>query len=472
MYSWQEKLTALSYYDVTKSLTITIDTLGYPSMQALRNWIADRKEIEKAVSTPSKAIPPRKIKRYGHLTEEAKLQVVKRFYEGKEKVSHVAREIGCCRQTMYAWRDEFLNKRMIGVHMQVPQANTHLAQAEKPTTDQQPQSTEALTVEQMKERLASLELKVDVLTEALNIIKKDPGIAMAMSNAEKSQLVDALKNKYPLSLLLKEVSLSSSTYYHQRKLRTKPDKYAPVRPILHDLFNHTGRRAYGYRRLNVVLREKHHLRLSEKVVRRLMHQEGLVIKTKRKRKYSSYQGEISPEVPNLVNRDFHAPEPNIKWLTDISEFSIAAGKVYLSVIVDCFDGTPVAWKFSQHPDALLANSTLLEAGKKLQPGQHPILHSDRGSHYRWSEWISLTQKYEITRSMSKKGCSPDNAACEGFFGRMKQECFYDYDFRGVSLNELTRYLDDYIYWYTTERIKSTLGYQSPADYRKNLGYSI
>lgn len=94
--------------------------------------------------------------------------------------------------------------------MQVPKTNAYLARDTKLATDQQSQSTEAMTVEQMKERLARLELKVDVLTEALNIIKKDPGIAMAMNNAEKSQLVDALKNKYPLSLLLKEVSLSSS----------------------------------------------------------------------------------------------------------------------------------------------------------------------------------------------------------------------------------------------------------------------
>lgn len=69
-----------------------------------------------------------------------------------------------------------------------------------------------------------------------------------------------------------------------------------------------------------------------------MQEEGLVVKSKKHRKYSSYQGEISPAVPNVLNRDFHADEPNRKWLTDITEFAIPAGKVYLSPILDCFDG--------------------------------------------------------------------------------------------------------------------------------------
>lgn len=78
--------------------------------------------------------------------------------------------------------------------------------------------------------------------------------------------------------------------------------------------------------------------LSEKVVPRLMQEECLEVKTKRRRKYSSYQGEISPSVPNVLERDFYADMPNEKWLTDITEFALPAGKVYLSSIVDCFDG--------------------------------------------------------------------------------------------------------------------------------------
>ena len=78
--------------------------------------------------------------------------------------------------------------------------------------------------------------------------------------------------------------------------------------------------------------------VSEKVVRRIMKQESLIVKQRHRQKYNSYKGEITPAVENVINRDFHADKPNQKWLTDITEFSIKAGRVYLSPIIDCLDG--------------------------------------------------------------------------------------------------------------------------------------
>ncbi len=69
---------------------------------------------------------------------------------------------------------------------------------------------------------------------------------------------------------------------------------------------------------------------------------------------------------------------------------------------------------------------LRKAVRTLKDHEQPIIHSDRGCHYQWSEWVRLTKVHKLTRSMSKKGCSPDNFACEGFFGRMKNEMFYDH----------------------------------------------
>ena len=114
-----------------------------------------------------------------------------------------------------------------------------------------------------------------------------------------------------------------------------------------------------------------------------MKEEQLVVKIKRTGKCNSYQGEISPAVDNLINRNFSASKPNEKWLTDITEFAIPAGKVYLSPIVDCFDGLLVNWNISTSPDALLVNSMLDDAAKLLSVGEKPIIHSDRGVHYRW-----------------------------------------------------------------------------------------
>ena len=149
--------------------------------------------------------------------------------------------------------------------------------------------------------------------------------------------------------------------------------------------------------------------------------------------YSSYKGEITPAVPNVIARDFHTEQPNMKWLTDITEFHIPAGKIYLSPIIDCFDGLPVSWTIGTSPDAELVNTMLDNAIGTLKDGEHPIIHSDRGEYYRWPGWIERMENAKLTRSMSKKGCSPDNSACEGFFGRLKNEMFYGRSWKEVSI---------------------------------------
>ena len=176
--------------------------------------------------------------------------------------------------------------------------------------------------------------------------------------------------------------------------------------------------------------------------------------------------DISSDEINQLNTQIQANE---KWLTDITEFAIPAGKVYLSPIVDCFDGLLVNWNISTSPDALLVNSMLDDAAKLLSVGEKPIIHSDRGVHYRWPGWIDRMEKNGFIRSMSKKGCSPDNSACEGVFGRIKNEMFYNADWSGVNISEFIGILNDYLYWYNEKRIKKSLGYLSPIEYRHRLG---
>ena len=127
----------------------------------------------------------------------------------------------------------------------------------------------------------------------------------------------------------------------------------------------------------------------------------------------------------------------------------------------------VAWSLGTSPNAKLANSSLKKAMITLNE-ESPIIHSDRGCHYRWPDWIHLTIKNNLIRSMSKKGCSPDNAACEGFFGRLKNECFYYKSFADMSTDEFIAYVDNYIQWYNTKRSKQSLGYLSPAEFRQQL----
>lgn len=123
-----------------------------------------------------------------------------------------------------------------------------------------------------------------------------------------------------------------------------------------------------------------------------MREETLIVPNIQRKKYNSYKGEVSPEVENIIERNFHTDKPNTKWLTDITEFRIPAGKIYLSPIIDCFDGLPVSWTIGTAPDANLVNTMLDEAISILDVGEKPVLHSDRGCHYRWPGWIDRTEK--------------------------------------------------------------------------------
>jgi putative transposase len=313
-----------------------------------------------------------------------------------------------------------------------------------------------------------LQLENDILKETINVLKKDPGVdGRALKNREKAVIVDALRNNYSLPLLLNKMKLAKSCYYYQKNSFAKEDKYAELRKSVKALFK-TNKGRYGYRRIHGALANKGNI-ISEKIVRRIMKQEELIVKTRRSTRYNSYKGEISPAVENVLQRDFHADKPNEKWVTDLTEFAIPAGKIYLSPIVDCFDGMLPSWTISVHPDSILVNTMLDKAITKLNNNEHPVVHSDRGFHYRWPGWIDRMNTAKLIRSMSKKGCSPDNSACEGFFGRLKNEMFYNQNWSGVSIEEFIRILNDYLVWYNEERIKQSLGYMSPKEYRQSLG---
>jgi putative transposase len=172
----------------------------------------------------------------------------------------------------------------------------------------------------------------------------------------------------------------------------------------------------------------------------------------------------------FVERDFSASAPNEKWLTDITEFQIPAGKVYLSPMIDCFDGMVVSWTIGTRPDAELVN-TMLDAAIETvaASNERPIVHSDRGAHYRWPGWLSRIAGARLARSMSRKACSPDNAACEGFFGRLKTELFYARSWLSTTIEDFIAALHSYILWYNEDRIKISLGARSPIEYRRDLG---
>ena len=327
---------------------------------------------------------------------------------------------------------------------------------------------EKMSKEELAKYIHELELKSYVLEGTVKILKAE-GIE-ELSNDEKAALIDARPKNITVTELLVALDISSSSYYYCKSKPAKKDRYADARLAIKEEFELVkGRRGYRYIRQRLREREDP-VFISGKKVRSLMAEEGCVVAyAKNRKRYSSYKGEIGDAPDNLVDRDFHADAPNKLWITDITQFSIPAGKVYLSPVIDCFDGMPVSWTIRTSPDAEMANTMLENACNGLTDDEFPIIHSDRGCHYRWPGWLEICRVNGLVRSMSAKGCSPDNSAMEGFFGRLKNEFFYYNDWAGISVNEFIIMLDEYMRYYKNERIKESLGWMSPMQYRKSLG---
>jgi transposase InsO family protein len=267
--------------------------------------------------------------------------------------------------------------------------------------------------------------------------------------------------------LLTAIELPRSSYYYHREALQRPDKYAEAKQAIAMIFE-SNYRCYGYRRIGECLR-RGGTPLSEKVVRRLMAEQGLVVGSTRRRRFSTYRGELSPAPENILRRDFRSSAPNEKWLTDITEFPVPDGKVYLSPMIDCFDELVVSWSISAIPNAELVNAMLDEVITTLDLNERPVVHSDRGCHYRWPGWLERLEAANLTRSMSRKGCTADNAACEAFFGRLKVEFFYSRQWTNVTIERFIAELDAYICWYNEVRIKMSLGGRTPVEYRRDIG---
>lgn len=451
-YSQAQKECAVGHYlEHGRCLAATIKALGYPSRSLLSAWL---QELHPPEGT-------RVVGRSDELAPEAKQAAVIAFCTRLASAQAVADEVGVSRGSLYKWKNQLLG---------------HDASAAMKRKQDAPASSDQAALEHQLETLRQdirrLQLEKDLLKKANELLKKELGIdRQHLTNREKTLLVDVLRPTYTVTELLCELNLPRSSYFYHRARLEVGDKYADVRKAMTDIFERNYS-CYGSRRIHASLAERS-MTVSEKVVRRLMKEERLVAATSKRRRYGSYMGEISPAPDNLLNRDFNASAPNEKWLTDITEFQIPAGKVYLSPMIDCFDGMVVSWSIGTRPNAELVNTMLDAAIDKIAAsGSRPVVHSDRGGHYRWPGWLSRIAEAKLIRSMSRKGCSPDNAACEGFFGRLKIEMFFSRDWLHTTIGEFIAYLDAYIRWYNNARIKVSLGARSPIGHRRSLGIAV
>jgi len=272
--------------------------------------------------------------------------------------------------------------------------------------------------------------------------------------------VQELRQQYPLDGLLKVAGLPRSTFYYRQKALLAGDKHKSLKDRITSIFTrHKGR--YGYRRVTAAIRQLGD-RVNHKTVQRQMGRLGLKSLV-RPKKYRSYKGEVGEAASNVLKRQFHASQPNEKWVTDVTEFNVAGEKLYLSPVLDLYNGEIVAFETARRPVFDLVSRMLKKALAKLDSHDRPMLHSDQGWQYRMPAYQRALREREMVQSMSRKGNCLDNAAMESFFAVLKSEYFYPNKFRSV--DELQVGITNYIHYYNHDRIKLKLKGLSPVQYR-------
>ena len=254
--------------------------------------------------------------------------------------------------------------------------------------------------------------------------------------------------------------MARSTFYYHTKRLGKPDGYEAVRKRIRAIYDkHHGR--YGYRRITAQLRNEG-LEINHKTVQRLMRQMSLKAKRK-KQHYRSYKGELGKIAPNVLDRDFKATAPNQKWTTDVTQVKIKDRRIYLSPILDMFNGEVVSYALSNSPDLKMVMTMLDRAFKKRNIQGNLIFHSDQGWQYQMKPYQKRLKDKGIIQSMSRKGNCLDNSVMENFFGLLKSEMYYHHEFN--STDELMVAIKEYIDYYNNKRIKEKLKGLSPVQYR-------
>ncbi|WP_152162521.1 IS3 family transposase [Streptococcus pneumoniae] len=280
----------------------------------------------------------------------------------------------------------------------------------------------------------------------------------------KTKIVQELVTDFSLDILLKIIKLARPTYYYHLKQLDQSDKDCDIKAEIQSIYTeHKGN--YGYRRMTLELRNRGFV-VNHKKVQRLMKVLGLTARIRRKRKYSSYQGEVGKKADNLIQRQFEATKPMQKCYTDVTEFAIPAStqKLYLSPVLDGFNSEIIAYNLSCSPN-LEQVKTMLEQAFTEKYYANTILHSDQGWQYQHDFYHRFLESKGIQASMSRKGNSPDNGMMESFFGILKSEMFYGYEKSFQSLKQLEQAIVDYIDYYNNKRIKVKLKGLSPVQYR-------
>lgn len=276
--------------------------------------------------------------------------------------------------------------------------------------------------------------------------------------------------EWPVTVLCQTLKVNRSHYYGFIKNNENQTNINLVAIVarLKALF-HQHRKNYGSRRLSTALRAEG-FQVGRYRVRQLMKNNGLAVAQKRRYKNTTASAHDLAVCGNLLDRQFSPEAANQVWTTDITYIWTAQGFLYLAVVVDLFSRKIIGWSVADHLRTSLCKDALTMAWWRRKRPKNVLHHSDRGSQYASHDYRQLLEKYGMTQSMSRKGNCWDNSPTERVFRTLKSEWLDRFGFK--TKDEAEAAVWDYISYYNVDRIHSTLGYVSPAQFELNKQVSL
>ena len=269
---------------------------------------------------------------------------------------------------------------------------------------------------------------------------------------------------FPLSTMCQVLNVSASGYYAwcRRPESPRAQRDRQLKVLVRASFAASKQR-YGSPRIHEDLLEEKE-RVSRKRVIRLMQEDGLKARARKRFKCTTMSDHDQPVAANLLGRQFTAEAPNQRWVGDTTEFVIGeSGTLYLAAILDLFSRFVVGWAISAVNDRHLTLKALCMALKRRCPDVGLLHHSDQGSTYASEDYQRMLDAYDITCSMSRRGNCYDNAVMEAFFSSLKSEVADRFDSCGDAKMELFDWIEVF---YNQRRRHSTLGQISPAAFER------
>jgi transposase InsO family protein len=279
----------------------------------------------------------------------------------------------------------------------------------------------------------------------------------------KFAFIDAEKAFFPISKLCSVLQVSRSGFYawldRPTSARRREDQRLKI--LLREAHTRS-RRTYGSPRLHVAL-SKQGVRVGRNRVIRLMNEEQLVGRARRRYRSTTMSDHEQPIAANLLARRFEAERPNQRWVGDTTELITPTGKLYLAAILDLFSRFVVGWAISAMNDRHLAIKALDMAIRRRCPEAGLLHHSDQGSTYASEDYQRLLEEHGITCSMSRRGNCHDNAAMESWFSTVKSELGEHFE----SASDAKERIFDYVeVFYNHQRMHSAIGYAAPAEFER------